>query len=175
MITNSTNDPQPGKSAGTKPKGKQRKFTTLLDNLARADEIHFAGPFFRGPHGVARHDAAVDFLDGTITGLFTKEPKLTFKASDGVVESDRIVDLAVTDTDEFMTLYEIKTGYVGMSDQIRREIANDKLLNAQVGQRSVWQFFASDHTGAVGASDSVLNSLRANGITYEIWIPSRLE
>ena len=66
--------------------------------------------------------------------------------------------------------YEAKVGYTCLSQRIKIQILKDVWLlkNNPDVEGVVWEFFKSDITGRVGASQQLLDFLTANGIEYVI-------
>lgn len=65
--------------------------------------------------------------------------------------------------------YEAKVGYTCLSNRVKIQIQKDAyLLKNEEVKGVVWEFYKSDITGRIGATQSLLNYLEQNGIKYNI-------
>lgn len=73
------------------------------------------------------------------------------------------------DTSSNNVAYEAKVGYTCLSERIKTQILKDAWLlkNGYVND-VVWEFFKSDITGRIGATQQLKDFLTANGISYII-------
>jgi RHS repeat-associated protein len=101
--------------------------------------------------------------EAALENTFRMKGQTAIQVSDGSI---RIVDALIGGIAN-----EAKVGYVALDTFTKTQILKDAMLVAEGGavKAAHWHFFPSPITGKVGASENVLDMLRANNIGYTIY------
>jgi hypothetical protein len=101
--------------------------------------------------------------EAALENTFRMKGQTAIQVSDGSI---RIVDALIGGIAN-----EAKVGYVALDTFTKTQILKDAMLLAEGGavKAAHWHFFPSPITGKVGASENVLDMLRANNIGYTIY------
>ncbi len=96
--------------------------------------------------------AAVTYTYNATKQTFTTTVKLGKRLVDGYNATKK-------------TIYEVKYGYMSLSEFIKKEIAKDQyLLNSKIVKYVEWHFYISQTTGKGGPSAPLREALRKAGI-----------